>query len=97
MDYILAGVVIFSVGTGAASIKRYMEINTEKIIANQKQLESNLIEDNQKLKEQVKEQTEELLIMMRYVKIHKSMDHYKDFREHMKTAMFLNHNSFDDN
>ncbi|EGR0791436.1 MULTISPECIES: hypothetical protein [Vibrio] len=97
MDYILAGVVIFSVGTGVASIKRYMERCAEKIIANQKQLESNLIEDNQKLKEQVKEQTEELLIMMRYVKIHKSMDHYKDFREHMKTAMFLNHNGFDDN
>ncbi|ENM3965494.1 TPA: hypothetical protein ACGF6Q_003321 [Vibrio cholerae] len=97
MDYILAGVVIFSVGTGVASIKRYIERYTEKVITNQKQLESNLIEDNQKLKDQVKEQTEELLIMMRYVKIHKSMDHYRDFREHMKTAMFLNHDDFDDN
>ncbi|WP_390252990.1 hypothetical protein [Vibrio parahaemolyticus] len=48
MDYILAGVVIFSVGTGVASIKRYMEKHAEKIITNQKQSESNLIEDNQK-------------------------------------------------
>lgn len=97
MDYILAGVVIFSVGTGVASIKRYIESHTEKIITNQNQLESNLIEDNLKLKEQVNEQTEELLIMMRYVKIHKSMDHYKDFRNHMKTAMFINRNDLDAN
>ncbi|KPL97545.1 hypothetical protein BCT47_23600 [Vibrio splendidus] len=97
MDYILAGVVIFSVSIGVASIKRCMERYTEKIITSQKQLESNLIEDNLKLKEQVNQQTEELLIMMRYVKIHKSMDHFKDFRDHMKTAMSLNHDGFNDN
>lgn len=74
-----------------------MERYTEKIITNQKQLESNLIEDNLKLKEQLVQQTEELLIMMRYVKIHKSMDHFKDFRDHMKTAISLNHDSFNDN
>ncbi|MDX7830316.1 hypothetical protein [Aeromonas dhakensis] len=90
MDYVLIGTVILLVGASVVSIKRHINRCIEMVMTNQRLVEKNLIGENEKLKEQIDMQTEELFIMMRYVKIYKGMEGYRDFREHLKNAMFIN-------
>ena len=90
MNYLLTGVIIVLVGACIVSIKRHINSCIDMVMTNQRLVENNLIEENKKLKEQIDAQTEELFIMIRYVNVYKGMEGYRDFREHLKTAMFIN-------